>query len=194
MTGGSRLFFLVSSLLPIALGAQVVTPADLLAAPSESWPTYNGDYSGRRFSPLRQINTANVQWMSLAWTSRFSASDAVGGVVIKSTPLLVNGTLYFTAPNNVWAVDARTGREEWHYEYPPNAGSTLGNRGVAMYGKWLFFETPDSHLVSLDSSTGKERWCVEIADWKLDYTSTVAPVVHEAATNYCGWEMYAHGS
>jgi acido-empty-quinoprotein group A len=177
MIGIVRFFSLIFSLLPVALGAQSVNPADLLMAPSASWPTYNGDYSGRRFSPLRQINTANVQWVSLAWTSRFSASSAFGGVVIKSTPLLVNGILYFTAPNNVWAVDARTGREEWHYEYPPNAGSTIGNRGLAMYGKWLFFEAPDSHLVSLDSATGKERWRVEIADPKLDYTSTVAPVV-----------------
>ena len=90
---------------------------------------------------------------------------------------MVNGILYFTAPNNVWAADARTGRELWHYQYPPNTGSTIGNRGVGMYGNWLFFETPDSNLVSLDARTGKERWKVSIADPKLDYTSTVAPVV-----------------
>ena len=89
----------------------------------------------------------------------------------------MNGVLYFTAPNNVWAADVRTGREFWHYQYPPNTGSTIGNRGVGMYGNWLFFETPDSHLVSLDADTGKERWKVQIADPKLDYTSTVAPVV-----------------
>ena len=65
----------------------------------------------------------------------------------------------------------------WHYQYPPNTGSTIGNRGVGMYGNWLFFETPDSNLVSLDARTGKERWKVSIADPKLDYTSTVAPVI-----------------
>jgi acido-empty-quinoprotein group A len=89
----------------------------------------------------------------------------------------VNDVLYFTSPNNVWAVDARTGHELWHYEYPPNTGSTIGNRGVGMYENWLYFETPDSHLVSLDAKTGKERWKVQIANPKLDYTSTVAPVV-----------------
>ena len=73
---------------------------------------------------------------------------------------MVNGILYFTSPNNVWAADARTGRELWHYQYPPNTGSTIGNRGVGMYGNWLFFETPDSNLVSLDAKTGKERWKV----------------------------------
>ena len=70
-----------------------------------------------------------------------------------------------------------TGRELWHYQYPANTGSTIGNRGVGMYGNWLFFESPDSHLVSLDARTGKERWKVEMADPKLDYTSTVAPVI-----------------
>ncbi len=98
-------------------------------------------------------------------------------MTIKSTPLMVNGILYFTSPNNVWAADARTGHELWHYQYPPNTGSTIGNRGVGMYGNWLFFETPDSNLVSLDARTGKERWKVSIADPKLDYTSTVAPVI-----------------
>ena len=96
---------------------------------------------------------------------------------IKATPLLVNDVLYFTSPNNIWAADVRTGRELWHYTYPPNTGSTIGNRGVGMYENWLFFETPDSHLVSLDASTGKERWKVQIADPKLDYTSTVSPII-----------------
>ena len=59
---------------------------------------------------------------------------------------------------NVWAADARTGRELWHYQYPPNSGSTIGNRGVGMYGNWLFFETPDSNLVSVDAATGRQNW------------------------------------
>ncbi len=71
----------------------------------------------------------------------------------------------------------RTGRTLWHYQYPANTGSTIGNRGLGMYEDWLFFETPDSHLISLEASTGKLRWKVEIADPKLDYTSTVAPIV-----------------
>ncbi len=141
------------------------------------WPTYNGDYSGRRFSPLKQIDSSNVNALALAWASRFTSGNAATGVVIKSTPLLVNDVLYLTSPNNVWAADVRTGRELWHYQYQQNTGSTIGNRGVGMYENWLFFETPDSHLVSLDADTGKERWKVQIADPKLDYTSTVAPVV-----------------
>jgi acido-empty-quinoprotein group A len=172
--------FLVSLFtLPVALG-QALNPATLLKQPTDAWPTYNGDYSGRRFSPLTQIDSSNVHALSLAWAARYSGGNTAGGrggVQIKATPLMVNGILYFTSPNNVWAADARTGRELWHYQYPPNTGSTIGNRGVGMYGNWLYFESPDSQLISLDARTGKERWKVQIADPKLDYTSTVAPVV-----------------
>lgn len=157
--------------------SQGLDPKALLQSSPDSWPTYNGDYSGRRFSSLKQVNTGNVQNLALAWAARFSANGSGVPIVIKSMPLLVNGVLYFTAPNNVWAADVRTGRQLWHYQYPPNTGSTIGNRGLGMYENWLFFETPDSHLISLDATTGKERWKVQIADPKLDYTSTAAPVV-----------------
>ncbi|HEX3753567.1 MAG TPA: PQQ-binding-like beta-propeller repeat protein, partial [Rhizomicrobium sp.] len=162
---------------------QGLTPAELLKPKGNAWPSYNGDYTGQRFSPLTEINSTNVHTLALSWAARFSAGGGRGGgapgaaVQIKSTPLMVNGILYFTSPNNVWAADARTGHELWHYQYPPNTGSTIGNRGLGMYGNWLFFETPDSNLVSLDAATGKERWKVSIADPKLDYTSTVAPVI-----------------
>src|SRR6476660_8442193 len=99
-------------LLPAALLAQGLTPAALLKPAPDSWPTYNGDYSGRRFSPLTQINSSNVHMLSLAWSTRFSAGGGGGegrgggggaaNVQIKSTPLMVNGILYFTSPNNVW--------------------------------------------------------------------------------------------
>jgi PQQ-dependent dehydrogenase (methanol/ethanol family) len=157
------------------LVAQGLSHAGLLRPAPDTWPTYNGDYSGRRYSELNQINAANVHELSLAWTTRFTAE--YGTVQIKATPLLVNDVLYFSAPNSVWAADAKTGRRLWHYQYPRNSGSTIGNRGVGMYGNWLYFESPDSHLISLDARTGKERWKIEIADPKLDYTSTAAPIV-----------------
>ncbi len=156
---------------------QGLDPKALLNKPPDTWPTYNGDYSGRRFSALKQLDGSNVHNLALAWAARFTVAGSALPIVIKSTPLLVNGVLYFTAPNNVWAADVRNGRQLWHYQYPANTGSTIGNRGLGMYENWLFFESPDSHLVSLDATTGKERWRVEIADPKLDYTSTVAPIV-----------------
>ena len=155
----------------LTLSAQALNPAAMLQPPTDTWPTYNGDYTGRRHSPLKQINTLNVGALTLAWV--FPAHSAT----IKSTPLLVNGILYFTVPDHVWAVDARTGRQIWHYHYNSEGGDKIGNRGVAMYGNWLYFSSPDAHLVSLNAKDGTFRWKVELADYKLGYFATVAPLV-----------------
>ena len=90
---------------------------------------------------------------------------------------MLNGILYFSTPDNAWAVDARSGRELWHYFWKTTGGIHIGNRGVGISGNWLFFETPDDYLVSLDARTGKERWHVQIADVKEEYFSTPAPIV-----------------
>ena len=93
---------------------------------------------------------------------------------------MVDGILYFTVPDNVWAVDARTGREIWHYNYKSPGGDHIGHRGVAMYENWLYFETPDCRLISLNAKDGTVRWNIELADWKLGYFATMAPlVVHD---------------
>src|SRR5690349_6983658 len=92
------------------VAAQGLEAAALLKPATDTWPTYNGDYSGRRFSTLNQINAGNVNSLALAWA--FNTHTAV----IKSTPLEVNGILYFSAPDNVWAIDARFGRQIWHYQ------------------------------------------------------------------------------
>src|SRR5712672_182411 len=84
-------------------GQAFLDPAKLLQPPTDSWPTYNGDYSGRRYSPLKQINQGNVNTLNLAWTRRFTAGGGRGGggaVSIKATPLEVNGILYFATPDN----------------------------------------------------------------------------------------------
>jgi alcohol dehydrogenase (cytochrome c) len=150
--------------------AQGLDPAALLRPPTDTWPTYNGDYSGARYSTLDQVNAKNIGALNLAWVFR------TGGTDIKSTPLEVNGVLYFTAPDNVWAVDARFGRQIWHYERH-SEGDHIGNRGVGMYKDWLYFTTPDAHLVSLNAKDGSVRWIVELADPELRYFSTMAPLV-----------------
>ena len=151
--------------------AQGLDPAALAKTPTDTWPTYNGDYSGRRYSPLKQINTFNVASLTLAWA--FQANS----VAIKSTPLEVNGILYFTVPDHVWAVDARTGRQVWHYHYNSAGGDHIGHRGIGMWGNWLYFETPDAHLVCLDAKDGRVRWNIELADYKLGYFATMAPLI-----------------
>jgi alcohol dehydrogenase (cytochrome c) len=80
-------------------------------------------------------------------------------------------------PDHAWAVDARTGQEIWHYFWRTKGGVHIGNRGFGMYNGWLFFETPDCYLVSLDAASGTERWRKQIADVKQEYFCTPAPVV-----------------
>ena len=177
---------LIRCFLPIAAlccsglaGAQELNPQKLLEPPTDTWPTFNGDYSGRRFSPLSQINASNVQNLSLAWEYRANPGDngSMFGATIKATPLAVNGVLYFTLPDHAWAIDAHNGRELWHYKWESQGGIHIGNRGVGIYGNWVFFETPDNHLISLEKNTGKFRWSKEIADVKQQYFSTPAPLV-----------------
>lgn len=157
--------------------AQGLPPDKLLQQPTDTWPTYNGDYSGRRFSTLTKVNDSNITSLSLAWVYRLSAGAGGAAGSIKATPLMVNGVLYFTVPDHVWAVDARSGQEIWHYQWNTKGGIHLGNRGVGIYGNWLYFETPDCNLVSLNTQNGKERWHQKICDIDQFYYASVAPVV-----------------
>jgi alcohol dehydrogenase (cytochrome c) len=161
---------LLSLRAPFA-AAQALDAQALLKPATDTWPTYNGDYSGRRFSTLDQINAGNVRSLTLAW-----AFHTMVPAEIKSTPLEVNGILYFSVPDNVWAVDARYGRRIWHYERR-SEGDHIGHRGLAMYKNWLYFTTPDAHMVCLDAKDGTARWIVELADPKLGYFATMAPLV-----------------
>ena len=152
--------------------AQGLDPATLLKPTRDSWPLYHGDYSGQRHSHLSQITPANVGQLTLAWA--FQTGQAAQ---IKSSPLVANGVLYVSIPDHVWAVDARTGSQVWHYTYPPNEGLHIGHRGVALYKDSVFFTTPDDHLVSLDAKDGTVRWNVVLDDVKKGYWTSVAPLI-----------------
>jgi alcohol dehydrogenase (cytochrome c) len=195
MTGLHKL--LLSFSMAAALPAQTLDPALLLKplGTSEGWPTYSGDYSGKRYSALTQLNQSNVKSLTLAWSARVVAGSGgrkpgtnliIGGVGtdeagalanIKASLLQVNGILYVSAPDNAWAMDARDGHEIWHFVWKTRGATHIGNRGLGMWGNWLYMETPDDYLVSLDAKTGKERWHKPIADFDLQYFSTVAPIV-----------------
>jgi alcohol dehydrogenase (cytochrome c) len=141
---------------------------------TDSWPTFNGDYSGRRFSSLTKINDKNVKHLSMAWTFRVSGQ---GAAPVKSTPLQVGGVLYFSSPDHVWAVDARTGREIWHFIWEGKGGNYIGNRGVGILGDTVYVETPDCHLVALNINDGKERWRQPVCDLDRYYYASAAPIV-----------------
>ena len=185
--------FLLAPAMLMAQGSGV-TPADLLKPLKDSWPTYNGDYSGKRYSALTQVNQIDRQepdaglddprdsgrrqrrsgggrggrgGEAAATSSSAAKARAIsplGGGTIKASVLQVDGTLYFTMPDNAWAVDARDGRELWHYFWKTKGGTHIGNRGLGMWNNYLYMETPDDYLVSLDAKTGKERWHKTIAD------------------------------
>ena len=202
-----RFLKLFAGLLPALLMGQGsgVAPSSLLQPLKDSWPTYNGDYTGKRYSTLSQIDQSNVKHLTLAWMTRLTpgtgnggggrgrfgrggAAEVIvggegpgdipsGGGSIKGSVLEVDGVLYATMPDNAWAVDAIDGHEIWHYFWKTKGGTHIGNRGMAMWNDYLFMETPDDYLVSLDAKTGKERWHKPIADLEQGYFSTPAPIV-----------------
>jgi len=214
MTKIDKLITISLWLLPAIVAGQGLDSSLLTKPLTDSWPTYSGDYSGKRYSKLTQLNQSNVKNLTLAWTARVTAGaggapsgpggggrggrgfgggeqtivggegtgEAVGGfggggANIKGSILQVNGILYVSAPDNAWAVDARDGRVLWHYFWKTKGGTHIGNRGLGMWGNWLYMETPDDYLVCLDAKTGKERWHKVISDFGEQYFSTMAPVV-----------------
>jgi len=161
----------------------LISGADLLDGLKnpERWLMYSGDYTGQRHSPLKQINPENVRSLSPRWT--FQTDTTARGRGFESAPLVLDGVMYVTGPNGfAWALDARTGRPFWRYrrELPNNltyGASAPVNRGFAMLRDRLFMTTLDAHLVSLDMKTGTVLWDIEMADYKLGYAGTVAPLV-----------------
>src|SRR6516164_4506704 len=142
----------------------------------QNWLTYSGDYEGRRFSALDQINTGNVKNLAPRWVYQ---TGALGK--FEATPLVVDGMLYGTAQDNrAFALDARTGRPIWQYQYtyPSDVRMCCGrvNRGFAILGDKVFFGTLDAHLVALDSKTGNVVWDVTAADYRKGYSFTLAPL------------------
>jgi len=165
---------LFAGLLTIAgtLFGQELDPALQADPPADSWPGYHGDYSGRRHTELKQITPENVRQLTLAWAFQTGQNNA-----IKCSPLLVNGILYITVPDNVWAIDARSGHMIWHNTYPPNKGFHIGSRGVSMWKNYLYFMTPDSHLLCLNAKDGTVKWNIAVADAQKGYWTTMSPLI-----------------
>jgi alcohol dehydrogenase (cytochrome c) len=184
MTRLARTWFAVLVAGTAVISAQGTVPQEALLEPApDSWPMYNGDYSGRRFSALATANASNVGALTLAWVYRPSPGVAPAGgggatsTIIKGTPVVANGVLYVTIPDHVWAVDARTGREIWHSTWPSKGGWHIGNRGAAVLGRTVYVETPDCNLVALDAGDGREKWRTPICDVEQFYYASTAPLV-----------------
>jgi alcohol dehydrogenase (cytochrome c) len=162
---------------PAASGINVQESDLLVEPPSANWISYNGDYSGRRYSSLSEVNTRNVATLRAQWVFHAQNSDR-----LEVTPVVVNGIMFVTAANDAFALDARTGRVIWHHAWPISEGliddaSRHLNRGVAVWRNRVFMETDNAHLLCLDARSGNLIWDVAYADWNRNYGATSAPLV-----------------
>ena len=135
----------------------------------------NGNYDQTRYYPARQINVDNVKKLRPAWIFQTEIVESQ-----ETTPIVVNGIMYITTSfNHVYALDARTGAQIWHYRHKMGPITTYccgpNNRGVAALGDKVFMGTLDAKLVALDGKTGKLVWEQQIADPELGYSETMAP-------------------
>ena len=172
---------LLVGLLAIAsarLGAQVSSDRLLHALDEpQNWLTYSGGYASHRYSLLRQIDPSNVRNLEQKWVVQNQVFGAW-----QSSPVVVDGIMYLTQRlNDVMALEAKTGRMFWLYHYANSGNQQVccgaNNRGVAILGDTLFMGTLDAHLVAIDAKNGKPLWNVAVADDKLAYSITLAPLV-----------------
>jgi alcohol dehydrogenase (cytochrome c) len=170
---------LVLLALAAAAAGQQVTPQRIERAADEpgNWLTYSGTYSSQRHTALREITRANVRDLEQKWVLQGQVLGAW-----QSSPLVVDGIMYLTQrPNDVLALDAETGRVFWQYRYDNSADQRVccgaNNRGLAIHGDTLFMGTLDAHLVAIDAKNGRPLWKTTVADSKLAYSVTMAPLV-----------------
>ena len=150
---------------------------DKAAGDSANFLHTNGDYNQQRFHPAKQINTGNVKKLRVAWIFQTEVRESM-----ETSPIVVNGIMYATTSfSHVYALDAKTGEQFWHYKHAIGPITTYccgpNNRGVAVYEDKVYLATLDSKLVALDAKTGNKVWQSDIADPELGYSETMAPTV-----------------
>jgi alcohol dehydrogenase (cytochrome c) len=162
----------------VELGLINVQPSDLLQKTIENnWVSYNGDYTGRRFSSLVQVTPANVSHLAAKWV--FHTRNAG---VLEVTPVVVAGVMFITGSNDAYALDAKTGALLWHHARGVSSGliddaSGHINRGVALLGTRVYMETDNAHLLCLDARSGNLIWDVAYANNNKNYGGTSAPLI-----------------
>src|SRR5580765_6709596 len=159
------------------------------------WLMYRRTYDGSGFSPLKQITSSNVSHLTLAWSM---STDLLGAH--ETTSIVNRGRMFITTPqNNIIALDAKTGNQLWRYrrKYPDGLFQLHPtNRGVALYGDYVYMATTDCALVALDAASGREVWAVPIDDYKTGCYSTLAPLAvrGKIILGYSGGELGVRGS
>jgi alcohol dehydrogenase (cytochrome c) len=164
----------------VAIGpAPEITSAKLVEASGAigAWLLPGGSYDGKRFSRDSEINGGNVTTLSVRWVYQLPPSDAPN----ESGPIVSGRYLYVTVPpGTVIALDAESGAKVWQYTrpIPPDIHvcCLATNRGVAVLGRRVYFGTLDAHLIALDGTTGELVWDQSVADYKIGYSITSAPL------------------
>ncbi|PYX17268.1 MAG: PQQ-dependent dehydrogenase, methanol/ethanol family [Acidobacteria bacterium] len=162
---------------PISAAIDVLPEHLVAQPPAANWPSYNGDYTGRRYSSLAEINVNNANQLRTQWVFHADNSNR-----LEVTPVVVNGLMLVTAANHAFALDARTGRTAWHYERPDTEGliddaSRHLNRGVGLWHTRVYMLTDNAHLLCLDVRSGHLLWDVAYATGNRNYGATSAPLV-----------------
>jgi alcohol dehydrogenase (cytochrome c) len=144
---------------------------------NKNWLITNGNYSQTRHSPAKEINTQNVSKLRPAFVFQTDVVESM-----ETAPVVQNGIMFLTtAFDHVYAIDAVTGQQYWHYKHKMGPVTTFccgpNNKGVAVAGDKVFIGTLDAKLVALDAKTGKLMWETQIADPEKGYSETMAPVV-----------------
>ncbi len=160
---------LVCASLGATLHAQV-RHEDIAAAPNEDWLTFMGDYAAKRHSSLDQITVDNASDLTAKWFFHLAGARRVG-----SYPIVYDGAMYVSSTNEIYALDAVTGRQIWHYRQE-GVEMARQNRGPAILGDRVFFVTSDCHLLALNRHNGGVIWDAQYADPGDGYHCTVAPV------------------
>ena len=172
------LMLCVMTVVSYRLQAQVGYERLLNAAKEPgNWLLYSGGYFSNRYSSLSQITPANVKNLELKWM--YQAAVAGGW---QTSPLVVDGIMYLTQrPNDVVALDAKTGRVFWIYRHTLASTQVVccgaNNRGLAILGDTLYMGTLDAHLIAIDAKSGRPVWNVQVGDSKAGYSVTLAPLV-----------------
>src|SRR5262245_48495131 len=157
-------------ILVAATGPAQVTYEDLRKADPSNWLSYSGSYHAQRHSLLKQIHTGNIEDLVAKWVYHIPGASR-----LESIPVVVDGVMYVSQPNEVYALDSSTGRLIWDYHHRP-ALRKGPNRGVAVLGHKGYMGTPDAHLVALDARTGTLLWKAKIAEASEGYWSPAAPL------------------
>ena len=163
--------------LASALAAQVTSDRIMNAADEpENWLTYNGSYDSRHFRNLADINRENAGSLELKWVWQARSLEK-----FEMTPLVVDDVMYIVQmPNDVLALDAKTGAEYWKYSHVPgkvNVCCGRVNRGLAMHENTLYMGTIDGKFLAIDATTGGLKWSKDMVDPEGGYSLTVAPLV-----------------